>query len=683
MYRRNGKRISCEPCRISKVRCDHAAPVCARCQTRGAPEKCFYHPAPMTRNNSDFRQYRVEKQQTRPTTRKSKAQVNPPNQKPDGDDIVSDPAPPSYLGFFSTLSLCQRLWPVATPRWSIPPEDKLSKFKAIEPPLRKVMAYSHRLEAIVRQYRDGMHFIVIPQPLLFDPVLLFLQELGTRSDQEAFAKDILKTAKGNLRLRLAPMTPELGLSDFLRILSTERIRLEFLSLVFSLCGLTSLYADVDGFDATAFATEMYNASKYCLKICRSHNQLNDITVWSSFINTMFLSSLFGNASDMAYRWFNEFVSELFILGFHRLVSSPPDGPFFVLETRKRIFAIAVAQDKSISTLLGRPPRIDSRFCDLTLPFDLDDDEVVLDGSRLETALNGLDADGWKCNQGTKAGQTLRPAVLIRLRYRHALLQERVLGLWMTERQESFSETLHEVYEEYELGKTRIPPQYQYSASIWNKSSPWLCVALLVADLSYLYSGFLLDRMLLQASQISPTRLLDKSAELLSGALEFIQRQSCHPELGGRFPWLFLYYGLPGAGTLAAELHQSTLSRVPIQTTVPVSKVVRDLSVLLSYFERERLPDRPDFQVCAHIGKMIGALLDDTLDRGLPDSTQQQHPHQDQELPELSGSLPHDGLDALNLATDAMASQAFLSWFDELIWDYPTADLEPDSLMEPQ
>lgn len=39
MYRRNGKRISCEPCRISKVRCDHAAPVCARCQTRGAPEK--------------------------------------------------------------------------------------------------------------------------------------------------------------------------------------------------------------------------------------------------------------------------------------------------------------------------------------------------------------------------------------------------------------------------------------------------------------------------------------------------------------------------------------------------------------------------------------------------------------------------------------------------------------------
>lgn len=146
---------------------------------------------------------------------------------------------------------------------------------------------------------------------------------------------------------------------------------------------------------------------------------------------------------------------------------------------------------------------------------------------------------------------------------------------------------------------------------------------------------------------------------------------------------FLYYGLPGAGTLAAELHQSTLSRVSIQTSVPVSKIIRDLSVLLSYFERERLPDRPDFQVCTHIGKMIGALLDDTLNRGLPDSTQLQRPQPHQERPELSGSFPHEGLDGLNLATDSTASQAFLSWFDELVWDYPAVDLEPDALIEPQ
>lgn len=78
--------------------------------------------------------------------------------------------------------------------------------------------------------------------------------------------------------------------------------------------------------------------------------------------------------------------------------------------------------------------------------------------------------------------------------------------------------------------------------------------------------------------------------------------------------------------------------------------------------------------------MIGALLDDTLNRGLPpDSTQLQHPHQDHERPEFSGTMPYEGLDGLNLPTDSMASQAFLSWFDELIWDYPAIDLDPDAL----
>lgn len=46
--RRNGKLSSCEPCRKSKLRCDHKAPICDRCITRGQDAQCFYHPAPLT-----------------------------------------------------------------------------------------------------------------------------------------------------------------------------------------------------------------------------------------------------------------------------------------------------------------------------------------------------------------------------------------------------------------------------------------------------------------------------------------------------------------------------------------------------------------------------------------------------------------------------------------------------------
>lgn len=46
--RRNGKLSSCEPCRKSKLRCDHKAPICDRCISRGQDAQCFYHPAPLT-----------------------------------------------------------------------------------------------------------------------------------------------------------------------------------------------------------------------------------------------------------------------------------------------------------------------------------------------------------------------------------------------------------------------------------------------------------------------------------------------------------------------------------------------------------------------------------------------------------------------------------------------------------
>lgn len=51
--RRNGLLSSCEPCRKSKLRCDHALP-CARCRRRRKPALCVYHPAPMTKTpNTD------------------------------------------------------------------------------------------------------------------------------------------------------------------------------------------------------------------------------------------------------------------------------------------------------------------------------------------------------------------------------------------------------------------------------------------------------------------------------------------------------------------------------------------------------------------------------------------------------------------------------------------------------
>ncbi|TGO44601.1 hypothetical protein BCON_0490g00020 [Botryotinia convoluta] len=51
--RRNGKRPSCEPCRIGKLACGHEQPYCGRCVKRGLEGRCWYHPAPMSRGRVD------------------------------------------------------------------------------------------------------------------------------------------------------------------------------------------------------------------------------------------------------------------------------------------------------------------------------------------------------------------------------------------------------------------------------------------------------------------------------------------------------------------------------------------------------------------------------------------------------------------------------------------------------
>lgn len=43
--RKNGMPSSCEPCRKSKLRCDHKLPTCERCNRTKKPEKCVYRPS--------------------------------------------------------------------------------------------------------------------------------------------------------------------------------------------------------------------------------------------------------------------------------------------------------------------------------------------------------------------------------------------------------------------------------------------------------------------------------------------------------------------------------------------------------------------------------------------------------------------------------------------------------------
>ena len=103
--RRNGKLASCEPCRKSKLSCDHVSPICRRCQRRRQPGRYVYHPAPMT---SKILQRRSRSKDHSESTKGADGEVlgnenSITLQDPPNESVEVPPATAGFLGSTSFL----------------------------------------------------------------------------------------------------------------------------------------------------------------------------------------------------------------------------------------------------------------------------------------------------------------------------------------------------------------------------------------------------------------------------------------------------------------------------------------------------------------------------------------------------------------------------------------------------
>lgn len=111
------------------------------------------------------------------------------------------------------------------------------------------------------------------------------------------------------------------------------------------------------------------------------------------------------------------------IGLHQL-SNDEECPFFLTEIRKRVMSSAYAMDKEFATMLGRPPRISSRYCFIQMPLDLSHTEIISSPEEIDLALQGLDENGWNTRGEATHEVKLRIATLT------SLIRERVLELSM-------------------------------------------------------------------------------------------------------------------------------------------------------------------------------------------------------------------------------------------------------------
>lgn len=183
-------------------------------------------------------------------------------------------------------------------------------------------------------------------------------------------------------------------------------------------------------------------------------------------------------------------------------------------------------------------------------------------------------------------------------------------------------------------------------------------------------------------------------KMLSAVLDLTKQNGRREEIQERYSHLFLFYGIPSAGVLAYELRDCTLAGRALPTSIPRSKIVRNLNSIVSWFEKTATPSSRECGICAEVTKVISRLLDDTLNytshgegpisnsngcyqylNGVEDFAAHVPPGQGQTPNESSVPLvSSNGLDGVQL-TSHETSEEFLAWLDNVDWGATSPGLE--------
>ncbi|KAF5856992.1 hypothetical protein ETB97_006448 [Aspergillus alliaceus] len=634
-----------------------------KARTDREPYKCYYHPAPLTRPRKKAQAPRSVSP-VHPLCEDDEVlevSTNP------GDSIVptgpqmdlTPTSQPTYLGstsFMSAFHHDQQYLSLSIPK--ITHTSTLSKawsadFTHVFPRLVQLLRPLRLYEDLVTDEYHRRPFTVIPAPLVLTPLRLLRSHWDRKGwPQEGLASRITQNTATQLVKVKANMTTD----QFYHLFTGVNLRWEFVGLIFALAGLgasvssSSPLLSLNGkneLSSEAFAMEMAAASRACIEICRQYDNVNDLVVWLNYTYFVLASNIMGETSHQIYAQFGDLVSYIHAMGLHHPHPAESSIPLFLSEARTRVFAASYRTDKSLAIFLGRPPRLPYHYCDVGLPLDIDDDNLVLDRLSLDKTIKQLTPDGW----GTFDG-ALRPATVIRLR----ITYQECKRLW-----------------------DRVPSEFHYNKHCWGVLSPHLSVISLVIHLEYLHTVFQVERIRCSESPDAITDLLDSAMQIVSAVTDFAKHRDQESSIRGQYTWIFLFYALPAAGVVATELHRSTVSGVQLPCSTPRSRIIRDLSLLASWFESATLPASDTHQACVEVTKVMIRLLNSTLDYPsggqIGDGSQPgigicPAPNSSERAGDSSNAIG-ESLDAYEQRETAQnmdaleTSEDFLKWLDEL------------------
>ncbi|KAF2103596.1 hypothetical protein NA57DRAFT_72575 [Rhizodiscina lignyota] len=484
-------------------------------------------------------------------------------------------------------------------------------------------------EELIDRYMRLSQVVIVPSMV----VNLSLQAL--RRQMDSFSTDE-KCYEMSRRIFIETNKPihyneDLRPNNYHEFFTGEHLRWEILGLIFTLMGLSCMTIG----EETSFAStivsckvdwkilmeEMLLASNQCISFAYHCQTLNDMFVWLLHCNLTFLTMHRGESNHIVWRRLGDLSTAVYEMGLHQDPGSTDTAPFFLKELRKRCFGTAYCADKAIATFLGRPPLISRQYSCSTLPVDLDTSAIMSSSpGELANHLAELDSDGWNVAKGHFVRATF-----LRVRMAISYIREDVLLLSLGTEISDLEARVYSTLQKAETAWNNFPQSARYSEACWtSETDPIICFMMLLLYLDHLHSLFLLYRLLVRKRDTGAEMLVDTARKLLSAVLVLCKERSRLIAIATDFPWIILYYGLPSAALLSAELYRQQAQQPPPSSqsflstanTVPLprSELIRNLSVFVSAMEWASSPSDGNYSLCVRARRHLSRVLDEILEQ---------------------------------------------------------------------
>ncbi|KAL4801107.1 hypothetical protein BDV19DRAFT_7929 [Aspergillus venezuelensis] len=667
-YRRNHKMQSCEPCRKSKVACDHRNP-CGRCIRRRRVEECYYHPNPLSRDRQD----------TITTTTIVPSVLTAPH--------PSSAVPCSSIeqagGYDEINALTTPPWSNSRPSYALPPRagsappffdpsdtwvgnhgflgstshasimtEDLTQLGITSTDLQQVPTVHVQKNPISREKlaRGCRALSFLQNRAMIDRgIALFFQSVECVHIH--CGEFIVRHWLSQLWLAhgetLSTQNPE-GIRQLCHMLcentatpqvfdgsTTARqwtysatgrhIRWGVIAMIANYVGTYALVTNSsDPFfqefnvDRNSLLSQMSEVSDICINICRGCNAVDDAFIWALFENYNITKYTKGEASYATYRISAEVSSALVAMGLHQEIKADNRVPFFLAELRKRVRALVYTEEISIATFLGRPPRLSHRYINLDLPLDLTDGQLFSDNPQeLAAAIARLDQQGYNRDGELHHATWIRSSIGFVARKEDIL--ELSLGNFTPDEVRRYAAIIQE-----KTGKHWATlPQFMlhlkdgtFGLERHQKLEATELYFQNVFRQGHLANSLLLHRVLMRKAGAGPSGLIKTAQTILSDVLRLYRRVEMSAATS--FIYFLAVHGLRSAVILAIELlkqEQPHVSSYSVESLLPRSRTIQDLVVFVSKLsDLDPDPMFGDRELCEKGWKFLSRVLDKLLSR---------------------------------------------------------------------